>query len=189
MLDRVQQSICYAETFEALGPGQAGRLVEGVAGKALAMVNCLERPGSATLPPAAGTLSWWCKLNFDPSRGAMFCALDHGGSLYLTAFGRSGAGDPRHVEAGRLWCALGTAMPNYPGGVKAGQWHHLALAWNVNKVWFYWDGRLNTSFTSPTAFSTLRLDSLTLGNCWAPKDVTNELVIDESHLQPRAGAR
>lgn len=190
MLAGLRDSVCFAESFEALRAGDTGTLTEGLVGKAYETAGNWTIDVAAVLPQGAGTIGWWARHDFDSTAGASLLSLDNGSSLYLNFYGTSSS-DPRHREIGHLWSTLfGAQFARYPGTVKPQTWHHFALTWEGDEVTAYFDGGLcsRARGSGGATFSSLGVTTLTLGDPYADpaKEPGRRTRFDELRIYNRA---
>ncbi len=179
--------VCFADTFDGAENSSRGKQVDGLSGKALATTGNLRYETAQTISRGAGTIGFWSRMEFDVEQGSFILSFDDGGGLYVNFFGKKGAGDPRHVELGRLWSNIGGGFASFPGAVKAGTWNHYALTWNADMVCFYWNGKLSSKFIAPVSISSgIPMKSFTLGNPWPDPKNPREYLFDELRVYNRA---
>ncbi len=128
------------------------RYTDGVHGKALVLGCPLDYPAQGNINPAAGTFSCWLRVDKGAGYGRIF-KLGEGWNFMLSD------NHGLYVEGGGRGRFIGDG--GFFTGLTPQQWHHVALAWQGEWVFCYFDGRPNGTFLIPGGLKPYLPDNTT----------------------------
>ena len=175
----------------------------------------IQFPASGLIDLDEGTIEVWLQFAFDPQevhqrylwRGSMFY-FDYADHLFdrdaitMNLYTRNLArnGDPADM---RTYIRFGAVFegrkvkypmsPHFPGELKQGSWHHVAVTWSGRDAKVFYDGVLAQHSTHDRAFSRALNGEATLYLDWHPAlySAANLIAMDEiriSSIARRAAA-
>lgn len=157
------------------------RYTDGLHGKALVLGCPLDYPALGNINPAAGTFSCWMQVDKGAAFGRLF-KLGEGWNFMLSD------SHGLYVEGGSRGRFI--THGGFFNGLTPQQWHQVALAWQGEWVYCYFDGRPNGTFLLPGGLKPYLPNNTTvsMGDSWMKYGAENAPVaaLDEFRIYSKA---